>query len=95
MNIGIFVASHKSTRRILDRLYCMFSLSVGTYCTYVDRLLALLLGLRHRQDVTLKQTYVIVVTIWVVSTAFSGMRFSNSVISLWYWIVIIPLHLIT
>ena len=66
----------------------MFSLSVSTYCKYVDRLLALLLGLTHRQVVTLKQTYVIVVTIWVVSTAFSGIRLSNSLISLRYWIII-------
>ena len=33
----------------------------------VDRLLALLLGLRYRQVVTLKRTYVIVATFWVVS----------------------------
>ena len=35
----------------------------------VDRLLALLLGLRYRQVVTLKRIYCIVVVFWVLSTA--------------------------
>ena len=33
----------------------------------VDRLLALLLGLRYKQIVTLKRTYVIVVTLWIIT----------------------------
>ncbi|CAH3165968.1 unnamed protein product [Pocillopora meandrina] len=33
----------------------------------VDRLLALLLGLRYKQIVTLKRTYIIVATIWILS----------------------------
>jgi len=33
----------------------------------VDRLLALSLGLRYRQVVTLKRTYLVVITFWVVS----------------------------
>ena len=37
----------------------------------VDRLLALLLALRHRQVVPLKRTYVIVITFWIVFAAFS------------------------
>ena len=40
----------------------------------VDRLLALLLGLRYRQIVTLKRTDIIVAFFWIVS----------SVIALWY-----------
>ena len=32
----------------------------------VDRLLALLLGLRYKQIVTLKRTYIIVTTFWVL-----------------------------
>ena len=46
----------------------------------VDRLLALLLGLRYKQVVTLKRTYVIVITFWVVCTAVSAMYFWNSLI---------------
>ena len=33
----------------------------------VDRLLALLLGLRYKQTVTLKRTYVIAVTLWIIT----------------------------
>ena len=45
---------------------CLVSLLTLTAIS-VDRLLALLLGLRYRQVVTLKRTYVIVATFWVVS----------------------------
>ena len=61
----------------------------------VDRLLALLLGLRYRQVVTLKRTYVIVVTFWLMSTAFSTMYFWNVLRTLWYGIIVISLCLIT
>ena len=37
-----------------------------------DRLLALLLGLRYRQVVTLKRTFVIVITLWVLSALLSA-----------------------
>ena len=45
---------------------CSVSLLTSTAIS-VDRLLALLLGLRYRQVVTLKRTYVIVATFWVVA----------------------------
>ena len=49
----------------------------------VDRLLALLLGLRYKQIVTLKRTYLIVATFWVTSS-FSGLWYiSNYRITLW------------
>ena len=38
----------------------------------VDRLLALLLGLRYKQVVTLKRTYALVCTFWVVRTVFAA-----------------------
>ena len=41
----------------------------------VDRLLALLLGLRYKQVVTLKRAYALVITFWVVRTVFSAMLF--------------------
>ena len=43
----------------------------------VDRLLALLLGLRYRQVVTLKRTNVIIIVFWVVSIAGSTLSFWN------------------
>ena len=49
----------------------------------VDRLLALLLGLRYRQVVTLKRTYVIVVTIWIVIIVNAAMSFWNHLITSW------------
>ena len=61
----------------------------------VDRLLALLLRLQYRQGVTLKRTYVVVSTIWIVSIVFSAMRYWNPLISLWYWIILISLSLVT
>ena len=49
--------------------YILSGVSVGTLAQLsVDRLLALLLGLRYRQVVTLKRTYVIVITFWVRCT---------------------------
>ena len=53
----------------------------------VDRLLALLFGQRHRQVVTLKRTYVIVITFWIVSAAFSAMKCFSVVITIWYSII--------
>ena len=53
--------------------YILCGVSLFTLTTIsVDRLLALLLGLRYRQVVTLKRTWVIVIALWVVSTAFSA-----------------------
>ena len=88
---------------------CRFTLRTGlltgtilcgvSLCTLaaisVDRLLALLLGISYRQVVTLKRTYVIVITIWVVSIVFPAMQYWNSVFILWYWIIVIPLCLLT
>ena len=44
----------------------------------VDRLLALLLGLRYRQVVTLRRVWVFVVSFWVSSTASTIMFFYNA-----------------
>ena len=44
----------------------------------VDRLLALLLGLRYRQVVTLKRTYMMVITFWVMCTVFQPQNFESS-----------------
>jgi len=54
------------------------AVSIGTLTAIsVDRLLALLLGLSYRQVVTLKRTYVFVITYWVVCTICSAM---------WVWV---------
>ena len=61
----------------------------------VDRLLALLLGLRYKHVVTLKRTYVIVITFWVVSTVFSALNFWDTHITIWYGSIGITLCLVT
>ena len=50
----------------------------------VDRLLALLLGLRYRQVVTLKRIYMIVATFWVVSGVAAAMNLVYPLITFWY-----------
>jgi len=75
--------------------YILCGVSVATLTAIsVDRLLALLLGLRYRQVVTLKRTYVIAVTLWGLPAVFSVMWFWNPLITLWYGIMSIPLCLL-
>ena len=61
----------------------------------VDRLLALLLGLRYRQVVTLKRTYVIVAIFWLMSAVASISFLLNYDVTLWYGYIVIPLCLVT
>ena len=60
----------------------------------VDRLLALLLGLRYKQVVTSKRTCVIVIAIWVACTVISGIYFWNRLIILNCRIIVSSLCLI-
>ena len=57
----------------------------------VDRLLALLLGIRYRQIVTLKRTYIITATFWILSVAAGSISISHSRIIRWYSIIVIAL----
>ena len=61
----------------------------------VDRLLALLLGLRYRQVVTLKRIYRIVVVFWVVSSAGAILMFWSERIIAWYDCIEISLCVVT
>ncbi|XP_022779790.1 melanocyte-stimulating hormone receptor-like [Stylophora pistillata] len=56
----------------------------------VDRLLALLLRLRYREIVTLKRTYIIVVTFWIVSSVAALCYTLDYRITIWYGHVAIP-----
>jgi len=74
---------------------CRFSQTVGLIIVHiltgvsmwaltaisVDRLLALLLRLRYKQVVTLKWTYVLVISFWVVRTVFAAMLLWKSSIA--------------
>ena len=61
----------------------------------VDRLLALLLGLRYRHVVTLNRVYVIIITFWLVATAFSAMQLWIPQTTFWYATVGISMSLTT
>ena len=61
----------------------------------LDRLLALLLGMRYREVVTLKRTWAIFITLWVVSTASSATWFWNPLIALNYGFIVILMCLVT
>ena len=61
----------------------------------VDRLLALLLGLRYRQVVTLRRTCIIVFGFWILSIVGSSTIFWNPHILLWYQYIITALCLVT
>ena len=79
---------------ITSMVLCEVSLLTMTAIS-VDRLLALLLGLRYRQVVTLARTYVIVITFWVVSAVFSTAYFWNLFIVLLFIVVVVSLCLVT
>ena len=76
--------------------YILSSVSLLTASAIsVDRLLALLLGLRYRQVVTLKRTYVIVAIFWIISAVVSISYLLNRIIPIWYGYILIPLCLVT
>ena len=56
----------------------------------VDRLLALLLGIRYRQIVTLKPTCIITATFWILSVAAKSFSISHTRITIWYSIILKP-----
>ena len=76
--------------------YILCGVSVSTLTAIsVDRLLALLLGLRYRQVVTLKRTYVIVINIWVTFIVLSAIWFWKPLIDLWCVNIVTSLCLLT
>ena len=74
--------------------YTLCSVSLLTVTAIsVDRLLALLLGLRYKQVVTLRRTYVIVVIFWIMSAVAAIFYLFNTQIPTWYGRIVIPLCL--
>ena len=61
----------------------------------IDRLLALLLGLRYRQVVTLKRTYVAITIIWAISIVTGAIYNLNSLIAFWWSNIVKSLCLVT
>ena len=61
----------------------------------VDRLLALLLGLRYRQVVTYRKTCITVTNLWIFSIVGASTIFWNRLITSWWHYIITALCLIT
>ena len=79
---------------IADPIFCGVSLSTLAGIS-VDRLLALSLGLRYRQVVTLKRTSVVIIAIWIVQTVISMMSFMNVLVAVSCSILVSSLCLAT
>ena len=75
-------------------ILCAVSLLTVTAIS-VDRLLALLLGLRYRQVVTLRRTCIIVFGFWILSIVVSSTIFWNPHILPWCQYIITALCLVT
>jgi len=69
-------------RYVTGVVLCAVSLMTMTSIS-VDRLLALLLGLRYRQVVTLKRTYITITILWVGSIVAGTMYFVNPLVTSW------------
>ena len=64
--------------------YTLCSVSLLTLTAIsVDRLLALLLGLRYRQVVTLRRTFITVIALWILSIVSACTIFWNPLITSW------------
>ena len=61
----------------------------------VDRLLALLLGLRYRQVVTLKRTHIAVTGFWILPIVEASTTLWNTLITLWFQPIFVALCLFT
>ena len=74
-----------------------YTLGSVSLCTLTaigfDRLLALKLALRYSQVVTLKRTYMVVSTIWVMSVGVSLSYLVDRRITIWYSYIFVPLCL--
>ena len=78
---------------VVGYVLCSVSLLTVTAIS-VDRLLALLLGLRYRQVVTLKRTYVIVVIFCAMSIFAATSYLIKRIITDWYGYIVIPLCMV-
>ena len=79
---------------IISYILCSVSLLTLTAIS-VDRLLALFLGLRYRQIVTLKKTYLAIIVFWAVSIVGTTMSFWDPRITSWIEKIALPLCLVT
>ena len=83
----------RDTIVISSYVLCGVSLMTTTAIS-VDRLLAMLLGLRYKEIVTLRRTYIILTIVWVGCLVAGLFSYLNYRIGLWYRIIIIPSALV-
>ncbi|RMX48479.1 hypothetical protein pdam_00008477 [Pocillopora damicornis] len=68
--------------------YALCSVSLSTLTAIsVDRLLAILLGLRYKEIVTLRRTYIVLAIVWVVSLVAGLFRHLDDRITAWYSLI--------
>ena len=79
----------RDTSYISSYALCGVSLFTLTAIS-VDRLLALLLGIRYRQIVTLERTCIITATFWILSVATKSFFISHTRITIWCSIILKP-----
>ena len=79
---------------ITSYVLCGVSLLTMTAIS-VDRLLAILLQLKYKQMVTLKRTYIIVVTFWVQSIVAALCYTLDYRVFFWYGLIVVPLCYVT
>ena len=79
---------------IISYILCSVSLLTVTAVS-VDRLLALLLGLRYRQVVTSKRMYAVIAILWAISIITATMYYLNPQITFWSGNIGISLCLVT
>ena len=82
------------SKYVIGYILCSVSLMTVTALS-VDRLLALLLGLRYRQVVTLKRSYAIITILWVSATVAGTIYVVHPFVTRWIGNVAIILCLIT
>ena len=87
-----FYALHLSS--MISSVLCVVSLLTLTAIS-IDKLLALLLGLRYRQIVTLKKTYVVMLIFWVCSIVAAAMYIVNTLVTSWWANMVTFLCLVT
>ena len=82
------------TNSLSALLLCTVSLFTLTALS-LDRLLALLLGLRYRQVVTLRSIYITEVVVWIFSIIFTFINVWIPLVRLWLFRTVLPICLVT
>ena len=82
------------TNSLSALLLCAVSLLTLTALS-LDRLLALLLGLRYRQVVTLRSIYITEVILWIFSIIFTFINVWIPFVRLWLFRTVMPICLVT